>query len=302
MPELPEVETIRRGLSRVLPGRTIAAIRILTPLTASPAAAFFKNALAGYQVQAVNRRGKLLIFALNLGTKGKARLQSEKKFLLLHLKMTGQLFYLDAYHHLAGGHNLTQESVADLFRRLPDKYTRAIIAFKRGGRLFFNDQRRFGYLKLVDEKKLARILAAGYGPEPLTKEFSLEKFRAALKGRRAPIKAVLLNQKLMAGLGNIYADESLFAARLRPNRPAAGLKAAESEKLWRAINSVIKEALKYRGTTFSAYRDASGRPGGFSARLKVYGRAGEKCRVCGGAIARLKIAGRGTNYCPHCQK
>ena len=171
-----------------------------------------------------------------------------------------------------------------------------------GGRLFFNDMRKFGYLKLVSEEGLGKLLEKNYGPEPLTPGFTLDVFKKSLAHTNVKIKAALLNQKLIAGLGNIYVDEILWAARINPERPAKGISVAEFKKLFEAINKIIKLAIKHRGTTFSDYVDSKGQSGSFSRFLKVYGRSGEKCPNCHGLLRKMKIAGRGTHYCPVCQK
>lgn len=296
MPELPEVETIRRDLAAVLSGQSISAIHIISPKTVQPSAAFFKKALLGRKLARIERRGKLLILALA----GKG---NKENYLLIHLKMTGQLIYRDSRKSVAGGHSASAASVSDATSgQLPNKHTRVVIDLKSGGRLFFNDLRRFGYLKIVNQSELDRILQNNYGPEPLTPEFSLASLRTALQGRKTKIKAFLLDQKRIAGLGNIYVDESLFAAKIHPERLAGSLKTKETERLWQSINRIIKAAIRYRGTTFNNYRDSRGKKGSFSGFLQVYGRKGEACPVCARPLARLKIVGRGTHYCSYCQK
>lgn len=291
MPELPEVETIRRDLS-VLIGQKILALEILSPKTASHSAAFFKKSLLGFKLIAIQRRGKLLILSFSNGF-----------FLLVHLKMTGQLIYQSLKIKIVGGHSLSDGSYAkSVGGELPNKHTRAVFNFSGGGQLFFNDLRKFGYLKLTDKEGLEKILENNYGPEPLTKEFSFENIQEILKTRKTNIKAVLLNQKLVAGLGNIYVDEALFAARIRPTRLANKIKPTEAKQLVTEINKLIKKAIVYRGTTFNNYVDSNGRKGNFSQFLRVYGRREKNCFVCHGPISRIKLAGRGTHYCLHCQK
>ncbi|MFA5155524.1 MAG: bifunctional DNA-formamidopyrimidine glycosylase/DNA-(apurinic or apyrimidinic site) lyase [Patescibacteria group bacterium] len=304
MPELPEVETIRRDLAGRALGRRISAVHILSPKTASHAAAFFKTVLVGRRLISLERRGKLLILGLSpLLPKSKLSPAARISHLLIHLKMTGQLIYLDRRNKIAGGHSLGGHSFASAVGgELPNKYTRASLEFVGGGKLFFNDLRKFGYWKLVSAPELAKILAAGYGPEPLSREFSLTFLTALLKNRKTKIKPLLLDQKAIAGLGNIYVDEVLWAARLRPDRAAGSLQAVEIKRLHQAIKRLIKLAIKHRGTTFSDYVDAQGRKGNFSRLLKVYGRRGESCPNCRKPIIRTKIAGRGTHYCPRCQK
>lgn len=290
MPELPEVETVRRDLE-VLVGQTLKNLKIITPKTASHPAAFFKAALLGKRVKEIGRRGKLLIVSFVSGEQ-----------LLIHLKMTGQLIYEAPGRKIAGGHSERPGSYEEAVGGpLPNHHTRAILEFSRG-RLFFNDLRRFGYLKLVTQEELTLIIAKNYGPEPLEKEFSLAYLSASLKRRKRNIKAVLLDQKVIAGLGNIYVDESLFAAGILPGRLAPSLKPQEIAKLHQAINRIIKQAINFRGTTFSDYVDSRGRRGNFSQKLMVYGRGQKSCLVCGRPLIKSKLAGRGTHYCPNCQK
>jgi formamidopyrimidine-DNA glycosylase len=302
MPEMPEVETIRRDLASCLVNKKITSVRILSEKSALPDAAFFKNNLVNRKIIKIERRGKLLIFAL-------APQRSKPGYLLIHLKMTGQLIYLDKKHEIAGGHSVGRKNDFDqsgltssVGGELPHKHTRAIFSFSGGGRLFFNDLRRFGYLKVTDEAELDRIIKNNYGPEPLTESFSASYLQNILAGKRTKIKAALLDQKLIAGLGNIYVDESLYAAKIAPQRLAGSLRPLEIKNLCREINRIIARAIKARGTTFSNYVDSRGRKGNFSRFLKVYGRSGEKCPSCQRPIAKIKIAGRGTHYCPHCQK
>lgn len=291
MPELPEVETIRRDLSALL-GSKIVALKIFSPKTASHSAAFFIKTLVGQKLIKIERRGKLLILSFANGF-----------FLLIHLKMTGQLIFQSPKTKIVGGHSLSEGSYdKSVGGQLPNKHTRAVFYFSGGGQLFFNDLRKFGYLKLVKKLELEKILKDNYGPEPLTPEFSADRLREILKSRKTNIKAALLNQKLIAGLGNIYVDEVLFAAKINPNRVANKLKFAEINLLIKEANRIIKKAIAYRGTTFNNYVDSRGKKGNFSKLLKVYGRGGEKCLVCGRIISKIKLAGRGTHYCPNCQK
>ena len=294
MPEMPEVETIAADLSDKLSGQKIISVDLISPKSAKNAPAFFKKKLIGASLKKISRRGKLLIFELS------------ENYLLIHLKMTGQLIYVDQKTSIAGGHSLNDRKNSSFAEsvggKLPNKYTRVVISFKNGAQLFFNDLRRFGYLKIVTPGELALILKNSYGPEPLTPEFTFKYLEKLLAKRKTKIKALLLDQKLVAGLGNIYVDEALFASGIRPDRLALSLKSAEIKKLFLAINFLIKKAIKHRGTTFSNYVDSKGQKGNFSKFLKVYGRKDEKCVSCGGPIRKIKLAGRGTHYCPHCQK
>lgn len=298
MPELPEVETIRRDLAERLRGRKITGVHILNNKTALPSAAFLNSQLPGRRVKEIGRRGKLLIVKL-VEKKG---LPSN---LLIHLKMTGQLIYLEGKLKLGGGHSLESKGQSNLEAstggNLPNKYTRVILSFGLA-RLYFNDLRKFGYLRLASNEELAKLLDNNYGPEPLTTEFTVSALAAAIKGRSTNIKAFLLDQKRVAGLGNIYVDESLYAAGISPTRRVSSLKTKEIEKLHKEIKRIIALAVKKRGTTFSDYVDSRGRSGNFSSFLKVYGRANQTCFKCQKPIMKIKLAGRGTHYCPVCQR
>lgn len=288
MPELPEVETVRRDLTARLLNKKIKAVEVLDLKLVGD----LNNQLKGRSFTEILRRGKLLIF------------KSSRRgfFMLVHLKMTGQLIYLFKDQVSAGGHSLSSHSFEKAVGgELPNKHTRVIITFTDSSRLFFNDVRKFGYVKLVDEQELDILIAKNYGPEPLEKLFDLIEFSNKLARRSINIKAALLDQKTVAGLGNIYVDEVLFAAGVRPQRPASSLKMTEIAKIYQAIKKILTSAIKYRGTTFSNYVDGSGQKGNFSQKLKVYGRSQEKCVKCGSAIIKTKIAGRGTHYCGTCQ-
>ncbi len=288
MPELPEVETIKRDLEKKILKKKIIRIRIKDKKIGQSGLERVK----GKYFLDIDRIGKLLIFKL-----------SEKGyFMLVHLKMTGQLVYAFKKFLVAGGHSLSSRSdMAAVGGKLPNKHTRAIFEFKDGGRLFFNDLRRFGYIKMVNKSEL-NLLKESFGIEPLKTDFIYRNILKIFKNRKTSLKAVLLNQKLISGIGNIYADEILFRAGLRPDRVAGSLKPTEIKKLYRATNYIIRRAIKYRGTTFSDYVDAKGRRGNFSTQLKVYGRSGKKCYKCSNVIKKIRIAGRGTSFCPKCQK
>ena len=314
MPELPEVETIARDLTGHILNRRITTVEVFSAKTVSPRGAVFKKNLLGRKITKIARRGKLLILSLSQIVPANKKLAAEPlDYLLIHLKMTGQLIYIDKTSRVAGGHSLKARPQASrpttptawsasVGGQLPNSHTRALLNFAGGGQLFFNDLRKFGYLKLATAAELEKLLKNNYGPEPLTLAFSLSAFSAILKNKKTKIKALLLDQKMVAGLGNIYVDETLYAARIRPTRPAGSLKPAEIRALWLAINRIIGLAIKHRGTTFSDYVDSRGRPGNFSRFLRVYGRSGEKCPNCQGPILKIKVAGRGTHYCPNCQK
>jgi formamidopyrimidine-DNA glycosylase len=293
MPELPEVETVRRDLQRVVRGKRVSSVRVKTPkILRAPdgkrlaSGAPLARRLRNKTISKVGRRGKLLI--IHLG--------HDDTFLLVHLKMTGQLIYRDRKRTVAGGHGWPRVTT------LPSKHTHAIISLTGGGKLFFNDLRQFGFLRVVDSLVLEIILGS-YGPEPLSPAFTPDYLRTILRGRKTALKNVLLNQALIAGLGNIYVDEACFRAGIRPGRKASRVTGAEVKRLHRAIREVLKAALKERGTTFGNFRDGLGGEGRYVKFLKVYGRSGELCKKCRkGIIARATVAGRGTAYCPVCQK
>lgn len=287
MPELPEVETIKNDLSAKILRKKITALELVNKGSVRLTNDFSKKIVQAFFVE-INRRGKLLIFKLSGGD-----------YLLVHLKMTGQLIYQEKKTGkkdlvIGGGHGQTIED-------LPNRHTRIILRFVDGSILYFNDLRKFGYWQLVDETAL-QIILDKYGPEPLEKEFTKKYLQGIFQKTTRIIKAVLLDQNLIAGIGNIYADEILFASAVRPGRRAASLTEKEIEAIWQNSKTIIKNAIKYRGTTFNNYRDAEGRKGNYVQKLKVYGRKNLQCLRCGHKIIKEKTAGRGTHYCEWCQK
>ncbi len=284
MPELPEVETIVRDLDKRLKGKKIASINSADKKVFQLSLADVKQA-TGKTVKSVWRRAKTII--IDLGQIN----------LLLHLKMTGQLVYQAKKSIIAGGHPIAHEG-----RELPNKFTRVIFKFNDNSILYFNDVRRFGWVKLAAAAELAR-LNEKIGIEPLSKDFTLEFFKKFLSHKsKTTVKQALLDQKYLAGLGNIYADEALFAARIKPFRRVKTLQAPEIKKLWQAIPKILRYAIKRRGTSFNDYVDAQGETGNFIKYLKVYGRAGEKCKNCGQPVKKIKLGGRGAHWCDKCQK
>ncbi|MFA4930392.1 MAG: bifunctional DNA-formamidopyrimidine glycosylase/DNA-(apurinic or apyrimidinic site) lyase [Patescibacteria group bacterium] len=286
MPELPEVETIRRDLAKAIINKKIVDIVIGKKKLIKNSLKTFSRDLYHHKITQINRVGKLLIFALD-----------NKKYLLIHLKMTGQLIYQHCQTIVAGGHNYPPLGLC-----LPNQYSHIIFTFADHSQLFFNDQRQFGYLNTVNHRQLQTIVNE-YGIEPLAKNFTLASLTKALANKKTVIKTTLLNQKNIAGIGNIYADEICHEAKIKPQRTTNKLTATEIKKLFLSANKIIKYAIKYRGTTFSDYVDSQGAKGNYSQHLKVYGREGKICLSCHQAkIKKIKIAGRGTHYCPHCQK
>ncbi|MFH1946756.1 MAG: bifunctional DNA-formamidopyrimidine glycosylase/DNA-(apurinic or apyrimidinic site) lyase [Candidatus Magasanikbacteria bacterium] len=285
MPELPEVETIRQDLKKKIVNKKITNVLITTKARTNLSRNKFASELKGETVKDVDRVGKLLIFVL-----------PDEKYLLIHLKMTGQLIYQKGKKIIPGGHH-DLSTVSDL----PNKFTRITFEFSDGGRLFFNDMRRFGYLKIVDSKELEKVKSK-FGIEPLAKDFTIDNFKKALQGRKTNIKALLLNQQIFAGIGNIYADEACFDAGIRPDTQVSELSSVQVNKLYKSVQKIIKKAIEMRGTTFNNYRDSDGNQGNFVQHLKVYGRAGLKCKRCSGIIEKTRVAGRGTHHCSKCQK
>ncbi|OGH84646.1 MAG: DNA-formamidopyrimidine glycosylase [Candidatus Magasanikbacteria bacterium RIFOXYA2_FULL_44_8] len=299
MPELPEVETIRRDLEEKIIGHKITAVEIrdrkmtavasaviLTPPTRGKDPLKFDSFLLGCRIVKVERRGKLLAFLL-----------SNKKYLLVHLKMTGQLIYREHDRVIAGGHKMRASDLV-----VPNNFTRVIFSFAGGRQLFFNDMRRFGYVKIVDAEEKSRIWENDFGIEPLTANFTWESFKKVFVGRKTITKALLMNQKLIAGIGNIYADEICFCARVLPWRRAGALGESELKKIFTCCTKVLQVAIKNRGTTFNDFVDSDGKSGGHYDFLNVYERDGEKCHRCKSIIKKARHAGRGTHFCEVCQK
>lgn len=284
MPELPEVETIKNDLKEKILNKKITETVVRKKGIIRGSALKFSQTLKNNLFIDIDRIGKLIIFKLSQGG-----------FMLVHLKMTGQLVYRSKNELVAGGH------FTDNFQTLPNKHSHVIFKFKDSSELYYNDLRQFGLLEIVDQKKLATIKTK-YGLEPLTPNFTLANFKKAIAGRRVAIKAALLNQSIIAGIGNIYADEILFSAGVAPFRPVNSISERELRNIFQATSAILKKAIKYRGTTFSNYVDSSGRRGNFSRFLRVYGRGGQKCYKCGHIIKKVKLAGRGTSHCEKCQK
>jgi len=287
MPELPEVETIVRDLNKMILNKKIVDVEVRLDKIVRSQTRQFVQICKGGRFKSITRRGKLLVFELN----------SKDRYLFIHLKMTGQLIYSKNKKIVAGGHGQSRD-----IKELPNKYTHVIFYFYDGSKLFYNDLRRFGHLEIVNGKKMEKILKK-FGAEPLDKDFTLEKFRMLLQNKKGNVKAFLLDQKFIAGIGNIYADESLFEAGIMPTRNITSLEQQEVKRLYKAVRKILKKAILRRGTTFNDYLDAQGNRGGFLKFLKVYHRAGEKCFLCKkGIIKKTKVAGRGTSFCSICQR
>jgi formamidopyrimidine-DNA glycosylase len=272
MPELPEVETIARGLHRLLRGRRMAHVRLgKTDFIESPGRLL--SALPGASIAGVRRYGKYLL--LDLVPRG----SSARDCLLIHLGMTGRLTL-----------DLATDSVP--------AHTHVRIALDDGDELRLNDIRRFGRVRLLGGEALGSFLAR-LGDDPL--EIREREFLELVRRRRGRIKALLLDQRRIRGLGNIYADEILWVARIHPARTAASLSRAQAGGLWRAMRRVLAQAIRFRGSSVANYVDALGRPGGYQRRHNVYRREGKRCPRCRSAIRRVQVAGRSSCFCPACQ-
>lgn len=290
MPELPEVETIVKDLKELIVNKDITEIIALDKQLANFNEARRQSLIIGQKILDVSRRGKYIAIKL-----------ANIYYLVIHLKMTGQLIWVKGAKWLAGGHP-TDDLTTVTKPTWPNNTTRLIINFSDGSTLYFNDARRFGWIKLMSEAEW-QDYQNKLGVEPLSKNFTEEFLQAFLAQKpRSRIKPLLLNQQYIAGLGNIYTDESLFRAGIRPDRLASHITSAEAAKLASAIRVVLTEAIKHRGTTFSDYRDGRGQKGNFVNYLQVYGRTGQQCHRCGQIIQKTILAGRGTHFCPHCQQ
>jgi formamidopyrimidine-DNA glycosylase len=273
VPELPEVETVRRRLAPLLEGRTLSDVRVLdTRLVAPVLPAEVAARLEGATVERLDRRGKYLLVHLAGGD-----------LLIAHLRMTGNFL------HVANG--------------APEpSHLRASARLDDGTTLLYTDIRRFGTWVLLDPVDAEAHLAARLGPEPLGDAFGAAVLRQAFRGRRAPVKAVLLDQRVVAGVGNIYADEALFRARVHPLTPAAAVSGPAVARIAAAVREVLELGIEAQGATLRDFRTPTGGYGSMQERFLVYGRDGEPCVRCGATIVRTVVGGRGTHLCPRCQR
>lgn len=286
MPELPEVETVRRGLARLIIGKKISEQSHDTekgfPNSTEDVSAF----LIGATILTVRRRAKVLMIDLSTGYS-----------LLIHLKMTGQLVFVGETRFGAGHPN------DSLIAELPDTSTRVTLSFTDGSKLFFNDQRKFGWMRLMPTIEIPNIdFMQKVGPEPLAKEFTKQQFmqRFARRGR-TNIKAALLDQSVIAGVGNIYADESLWGAKLHPLRTVASLTEQEFNALYTELRAVMNMAIDKGGSSNHTYVNAEGKRGSYMDFARVFRREGLPCPRCTTIIEKTRVAGRGTHICPTCQ-
>lgn len=276
MPELPEVETIRRGLEKNFVGKKFSDLEILS----SKSFIGDPKILIDKKIKLISRQGKQIVIHL-----------SDNHLLIIHLKMTGQLI-------------VPLSSKGDNRGILyPNKHTRLIFTFSDHSKLFFNDLRKFGWIRLIESKDLPD-LQKNLGIDLLDKNFSLDYFFSELKKSKKPIKSVLLDQTKFAGIGNIYASEALFLAKINPLKPADKISFSEAKKLYSSVLKVIRESIKHGGSTArdKGYLQSTGKPGTHQNYFRVYQREGESCFNCKGVVKRIKISGRSTFYCPSCQK
>lgn len=290
MPELPEVETVRLGLQRLLPGRVVASVDVPGTAKSFPnAPEDVRQFLLGAQVAGVRRRAKVLLIDL-----------STQYTLVTHLKMTGQLVFRSDRERFGAGH--PSES---LVGELPDRSTRVVLAFQDGSHLYFNDQRRFGWMRLMPTSEVPNIdFMRKVGPEPLEADFTWQVLRDQLKRRaNTSIKAAILDQTVVAGVGNIYADESLWGAKIHPKTLVKRLTDANIKRLHTALVDVLTLSIAKGGSTDHTYVDAEGRKGSYLAFAKVFRREGQPCpRHPDTLIEKIRVAGRGTHICPKCQR
>ena len=289
MPELPEVETVRIGLLELLPGRKITDVW-------SDWAKSFPNAqgdvdafLIGSKIIDVRRRAKVLMIDLD-----------SKYSLIIHLKMTGQLVFrsTDDQTRFGAGH-----PNASLVDSLPDKSTRVIVSFA-DAKLFFNDQRKFGWVRLLPTVEIENLdFFKKVGPEPLSADFTVEQFIGRLQGRKnSMIKAALLDQTVIAGVGNIYADESLWGAKIHPARRVGEVPTSKLKTLFTELQYVLNLAIEKGGSTDKNYVNAKGKKGSYMSFARVFRRENQPCPRCGSTIIKSRVAGRGTHTCPQCQQ
>ena len=273
MPELPEVETVRRTLDPAVVGRRLERVEILDGRLVRPFEPLeVAMELEGEVVQELDRRGKYLIFRFESG-----------RVLLVHLRMTGSFVHSDG-------------SLPD------DPYRRAVLRLDNGSDVGYRDVRRFGTWLLLEPGELDPYLAERLGDEPFSEAFTPRALGRRLEGRRAPVKAALLDQRSLAGMGNIYADEALWRARVHPLTPAGELKPAEIKRLHAAVREALELGIARQGATLSDYRMPNGDSGAMQHEFEAYGREGEPCSRCGTPIAKIRAGGRGTWFCPRCQR
>jgi formamidopyrimidine-DNA glycosylase len=288
VPELPEVETIRAGLAKLLPGMVVKVVWYDWDKSFPNAPADVARFLVGSKIEKVRRRAKVLIIELSGGWA-----------LIIHLKMTGQLVFVGKGQRFGAGH-----PGEELIGELPVKSTHVILDFTDGSKLFFNDQRKFGWMRLMPALEIPEIdFFKKVGPEPLDDDFTVDRFIERLQRRKnSNIKSVLLDQTVVAGIGNIYADESLWSAKIHPAALVKDIPKTKLVLLYNAVRDVLNLSISKGGSTDKNYVDAQGRKGSYLSFANVFRREGQPCPRCGTPIEKIRVAGRGTHICPHDQK
>lgn len=278
MPELPEVETIKNQLQKLIVGKKIKKVEVFLPRIVKLPLNNFKKIIIGATIKKISRRAKILIFEL-----------SNSWSMLLHLKLSGRLIF---------------RKKNEALQPEDTKWNHLIYYFTDESRLFHNDLRQFGYVKLVKTKELTDFFEKEkLGPEPQGKDFTFNKFLAILKRKsKTKIKQFLMNQQSIAGIGNIYSDEILFFAGIHPLKKIADLEDGEIKKIFAGIKQILSAAIKFKGSSTDLYLDALGQKGKYASKLKIYGQEGKKCNRCGTIIKRIKLAARSAHFCPKCQK
>lgn len=286
MPELPEVEIVRRGLEELIVGKTISEVDVLNDKSFLNQPHAVKEFVLGARITSVSRRAKVLFIGLDSGYK-----------LMIHLKMTGQLVYIGDSRFGAGHPN---DSLVD---ELPNRSTRVIIKFSDGTNLYFNDQRKFGWVKLVHSELVSEEpFMQKVGPEPLVTEFTDDVFLSRVKRRKGTsIKAAILDQSVLAGVGNIYADESLWGAMIHPATKVADVRDGKLKKLRGEIVYVMNLSIDKGGSTDRNYVNAEGKKGSYIEFARVFRKEGKPCSRCSSPIVKIRVAGRGTHICEVCQ-
>ncbi len=289
MPELPEVETVRIGLAALLPGKVVRSTEADWEKSFPNAPTDVQAFLIGAAIRDVRRRAKVLLIDLNTDYT-----------LVIHLKMTGQLvFRAPSGEHFGAGH-----PNSSLIGELPDRSTRVTFVFTDGSKLFFNDQRKFGWVRLLPTVEVPNLdFFQKVGPEPLADDFTSADFAARLMRRaNSGIKSVLLDQTVVAGIGNIYADESLWAAKIHPETKVCDILSSQLAELFVGLQAVLRLSIEKGGSTDRNYVNAEGKRGSYLTFANVFRREGQSCPRCGTTIIKLRVAGRGTHICPHCQQ
>lgn len=280
MPELPEVETIKRGLVNTIKRKTVSELKVLWPGILNMPAKKANEIVRGAKILDINRKAKILVINLD-----------NTFSFLIHLKITGQLIYLEKDAKI--------KNKEELWR-----FTRAIFYFTDGSQLLFNDLRKFAYLKLVKNSEVINYIGKEkLGPEPLEKDFTLEIFSEIIKNHpKVKIKQLMMDQKTISGIGNLYSDEICFYAKVLPIRKASILRDEEIAKIYQGIKKILESAISHQGSSVDTYITISGQKGDYERFLKVYGRENQNCYICKTKIKRIKLGGRSSYFCSRCQK